>query len=283
MSFADDVSAALAAAAAPAAPPPSAGASPRRFAVLGCYCAACFLCAGAWNTLAPIYAIAQERFAVSSGAVTLVALTLFLMYVPGSLLALYVTARHGLRANLLLGAALQTAMSALKWAGVELCADPHGAYALLLAGQVLGGLGQPLILNVVARLTMDWCARAGGAHAARGGAAHARGARRGEGAHAARGKLASCGRVAPGTAPGRAAAQQPAAHVQPRVGTTPPHRRRPRAAHARRPRVAAPMLPLTAPGRARAGSRPRSATWPPWWAISPPTRAPWCSTRCRRG
>jgi hypothetical protein len=48
-------------------------------------------------------------------------------------------------------------MCALKWAGVALCASPHGAYALLLAGQLLGGLGQPLILNVVARLTMDWC------------------------------------------------------------------------------------------------------------------------------
>ena len=144
-------------------PPPPAGdahaASPARFGVLAAYCFASFLCAGAWNTLAPIYAIAQERFQVSAGAVTLVALSMFLTYVPGSVLALFLTARHGLRATLLTGAALQTAMCALKWAGVALCAQPHGAYALLLAGQLLGGLGQPLILNVVARLTMDWCVR----------------------------------------------------------------------------------------------------------------------------
>ena len=144
-------------------PPPPTGdahaASPARFGVLAAYCCASFLCAGAWNTLAPIYAIAQARFQVSAGAVTLVALSMFVTYVPGCVLALYVTARHGLRATLLTGAALQTAMCALKWAGVALCAAPHGAYALLLAGQLLGGLGQPLILNVVARLTMDWCVR----------------------------------------------------------------------------------------------------------------------------
>lgn len=136
---------------------PAGAASPARFGVLAAYCCASFLCAGAWNMLAPIYAIAQERFRVSQGAVTLIAESMFLTYIPGSVLALFLTARHGLRATLLTGAALQCAMCALKWAGVALCAAPHGAYALLLAGQLLGGLGQPLILNVVARLTMDWC------------------------------------------------------------------------------------------------------------------------------
>jgi FLVCR family MFS transporter 7 len=136
-------------------PPPPLGRA--RFAVLGAYCAASFLCGGAWNTLAPIYGVAQERFQVGPSAVTLVALSLFLTYVPGSVLALFVTERHGLRVTLLLGACMQTGMSLFKWIGVALCPAPHGAFALLLVGQVLGGLGQPLILNVVARLTMDWC------------------------------------------------------------------------------------------------------------------------------
>ena len=77
-------------------------------------------------------------------------------YLPGSLLALYVTERHGLRVNLLLGCALQTAMCAFKWAGVALPTSPHAAYGLLLCGQLLGGLGQPLLLNTVARLSGDW-------------------------------------------------------------------------------------------------------------------------------
>ena len=153
--------------AAPPAGGSATGVDAARFRVLAVYCAASFLCAGAWNTLAPIYEVAQARFDVSAGAVTLVSLTLFLTYVPGSVLALYVTERYGLRVNLLLGACLQTAMSVLKWTGVALCPAPHGAYALLLTGQVLGGLGQPLVLNVIARLTMDWCAsRAGFGRAA---------------------------------------------------------------------------------------------------------------------
>ncbi len=141
----------------PARASASHAASPRRFAVLAAYCASSFLCAGAWNTLSPIFAVAQARFQVPAWAVTLVALSTFLTYIPGSLLALFVTERHGLRATLLAGAAAQTGMCLLKWSGVALCPSPHGAYALLLAGQLLGGLGQPLVLNVVARLTQDWC------------------------------------------------------------------------------------------------------------------------------
>jgi len=133
-----------------------AEAHPLRFGVLAAYCASSFLCAGAWNTLSPIYGVAEARFRVDAGAVTLVALSLFLTYVPGSLAALYVTERYGLRVTLLLGATCQTAMCLLKWVGVALVTSPHGAYALVLAGQLVGGLGQPLVLNTVARLTQDW-------------------------------------------------------------------------------------------------------------------------------
>jgi hypothetical protein len=261
--------------ASPQAPP--AAPSGARFGVLGAYCAASFLCAGAWNTLAPIYAIAQERFDVGAGAVTLVALSMFLTYIPGSILALYVTERYGLRANLLTGASLQCGMSVMKWAGVALCRSPHGAYALLLGGQVMGGLGQPLILNVVARLTMDWCAvlrfvcarpRVRCAARERLACMH-RGRRCG-----------ACGVVL------RAYGVQHATQGCAGGGSCRPKLR---ARAALLPPLAWHSLTHT---RAHthththhrtAGSRLRSATWRRWWATRPPTRAPWCSTRCPRG
>ena len=137
-------------------PASSTAASPARFPVLACYCASSFLLAGAWNTLSPIFDVAAARFHVSSSAVAAVALSLNLTYLPGSLLALYTTERLGLRFTLLLGSALQLLMCSLKWAGVALAPSPHAAYGLLLCGQLIGGLGQPLVLNTVARLTQDW-------------------------------------------------------------------------------------------------------------------------------
>ena len=128
----------------------------QRYSLLGVYSVANLLCAGAWNTLAPLLEVTQSRFQVGPGAVGFVAQSLFLTYVPGSILALYVTERCGLRVTLLVGASSQTLMCLLKWVGVALCPSPHGAYALLLVGQVVGGLGQPLLLNVVSRLTFDW-------------------------------------------------------------------------------------------------------------------------------
>ena len=124
--------------------------------MLAAYCLSSFLLAGAWNTLSPIFNVAKAKFKVDSAAVSAIALSLNLTYLPGSLLALFVCERHGLRATLLLGSSLQLVMCFFKWAAVDLAPSPHGGYALLLAGQLLGGLGQPLVLNTVARLTQDW-------------------------------------------------------------------------------------------------------------------------------
>jgi FLVCR family MFS transporter 7 len=124
--------------------------------VLAAYCLSSFLLAGAWNTLSPIFNVAEAKFKVESFAISLVALSLNLTYIPGSLLALFVCERHGLRATLLLGSSLQLVMCAFKAAAVDLAPSPHAGYALLLLGQLLGGLGQPLVLNTVCRLTQDW-------------------------------------------------------------------------------------------------------------------------------
>lgn len=71
-------------------------------------------------------------------------------YCPGSVVALWVMERHGLRSSLLLGFASQLVMATLSVVGCTL-ADPHVAFFVVWSGQVVGSFGQPLFLNNVVR------------------------------------------------------------------------------------------------------------------------------------
>lgn len=173
--------------------------SPGRYQALAILASAVFLCAGAWNTLAAVFQVAEERFDVGPGGVNWISMSTFITYVPGApasgptsfsssrccarfdepqpsarrpthrtpppfiagtFIALWVIDRWGLRAVLLWGIASQVAMNVIKtFACAAPFLSPRGAYAVLMVGQVLGGTGQPLILNVITRFTMDWCGR----------------------------------------------------------------------------------------------------------------------------
>jgi len=74
----------------------------------------------------------------------------YVWYCPGSILALWVMERHGLRTSLLWGYALQLVMITLTCAGLRM-ADAHAAYAVVWVAQVVGSFGQPLYLNNVVR------------------------------------------------------------------------------------------------------------------------------------
>ena len=62
-----------------------------------------------------------------------------------------------MRVNICAGITSQFVMSLIKWGAVAAPSlTPHGAYAWTMVGQLIGGVGQPLILNTLTRLTMDW-------------------------------------------------------------------------------------------------------------------------------
>lgn len=79
----------------------------------------------------------------------------YVWYCPGSVVALWVMERHGLRSSLLLGFASQLVMATLSVVGCMI-ADPHVAFFVVWSGQVVGSFGQPLFLNNVTRLAGDW-------------------------------------------------------------------------------------------------------------------------------
>ena len=122
------------------------------------YASASFLGAAAFCSFAPIYTLVEARFDVNAVAVNAVAISTFLTFIPGSFIALWFVNSHGPRANFLAGVASQLLSVFIKWAACASTLEPHAAYAVLMLGQAVGGLGQPLIFNVITRLTMDWCA-----------------------------------------------------------------------------------------------------------------------------
>lgn len=58
--------------------------------------------------------------------------------------------RYGLRVDFLIGVFSQWLMNLIKWAATASpLLTPHQAYYIMMLGQVIGGIGQPLIFNMV--------------------------------------------------------------------------------------------------------------------------------------
>jgi len=131
------------------------GVSGRRFVAAALFSAATALSAMMWIVLAPIAPLVQERFDTSANAVNLVSLLFLILYLPASVMAMWLVDAYGVRVTLLVGIGLDAAGCWLKWAGA-LMSNPAAGFALVLAGQALGALGQPAILNVPARVAADW-------------------------------------------------------------------------------------------------------------------------------
>lgn len=105
-----------------------------------------------WICFSPVAAATARRYAVSIGDVNQLSLLYLYLYAPGCLLSGYVMQRYGLRANVAMGAVLNTACGWLRFA-----ATARGAgFGLLAVGQAFGALAQPAFLNAPARLAADW-------------------------------------------------------------------------------------------------------------------------------
>lgn len=126
-----------------------------RFTALGIFSIASFLSAVMWICLAPVATIAEDGFGVDNNGLNSISLVFMILYLPASILAMWLMEGYGLRTTLLVGIALDALGCGAKWAGVAATTGQQ-AYAVVLFGQILGGMGQPLILNVPARVSMDW-------------------------------------------------------------------------------------------------------------------------------
>ena len=128
--------------------------SATRFAVAAVFCASTALSAFFWISLSPIQPLVSTLFDVSALQINTISALFYILYLPGSLLCVWTMERWGLRHTLVIGAILNAACGLTKWAAA-FAPNPYAFY-LLVGGQVVGALGQPLILNPITRLSCDW-------------------------------------------------------------------------------------------------------------------------------
>ncbi len=118
---------------------------------------ASFINAAIWIAFAPISSITAEYYGVSTTAVNMLSVVFMILYVPGTFLANWSFSRLGLRGTMVLSALINFIGSAMRFASVDGDGAPSaGGYPLLLAGQALCGLVQPIFVNSTAKIAAAW-------------------------------------------------------------------------------------------------------------------------------
>jgi MFS family permease len=132
------------------------GTTPARFLELAVYASACFLAAVGWNTVVPVYALAESRFGVGPQRLNSLSNARNIFGAPGALFALWFTERHGLRHSLLWGYGSQLVCAALAAFAFLPVLPGRWTFLLLYVSQVLSALTQPLYTNNITLLVGEW-------------------------------------------------------------------------------------------------------------------------------
>ena len=115
-----------------------------------------------WISFAPVAELTQRYYGVSVTAVNMLSVIFMILYAPGSYLAMHLITTSGLRRTMVVGALLNAAGSLVRLGSVWAVSSSSSAggggagYAVVLVGQALPGLAQPLFTNVPAKLAADW-------------------------------------------------------------------------------------------------------------------------------
>lgn len=128
-----------------------------RFLVLGIFCAGNLLNEMMQLTFSPVFAATEEAFDASAAAVTWLPTIYLALFAPAALALAMLRTSAGLRVCLVGGAVLQAIGAWLRFlACMTTSTWPRGAFPLLLSGQALAALAQPVYTNLPAALTATW-------------------------------------------------------------------------------------------------------------------------------
>ncbi|GBG25455.1 Feline leukemia virus subgroup C receptor-related protein 1 [Hondaea fermentalgiana] len=131
-----------------------------RWLVMLIFCMASASNAVLWITFAPINSLVQEFYACSAAAVNALSLVYLIAYVPFSIVANLVFKKQGMYRAIVLAVFLDFLSSLLRFLSAASNAEPRGGsdtgYALLLSGQTLGAMAQPLLTNAPALMASRW-------------------------------------------------------------------------------------------------------------------------------
>lgn len=133
-----------------------------RWVILVIFCLANMSNGMIWVTFSPISDIASNYFHGgafgSATAINMLGSVFLIFYIPGTILASVSMKRYKLRKTVIIGS-LFTVMAALMRYIATLCyssADIATVYSLMLFGQILAAIGQPLLLNIPPVISAGW-------------------------------------------------------------------------------------------------------------------------------
>lgn len=130
-------------------------ASSWRFVIITFFGLSNFTNAFLWICFSPIVDATMQRYDVSNMTVNYLSLVFLFLYLPGSILGVAFMERYGLRVSLITGAVLNALCAWIRYSS-SFVADPHAAFGVLMLGQSLGALAQPIFTNLPSRIGGDW-------------------------------------------------------------------------------------------------------------------------------
>ncbi|GAB5361541.1 hypothetical protein AAMO2058_000721800 [Amorphochlora amoebiformis] len=130
---------------------------PARWVTLILFGMASLMNAVIWITFAPINSITGNFYDVNDTAVNMLSVVYMIVYIPGTYLSSFLFWRVGLRWTILAANILNVLGATLRLASVKNNMEQNiNGYVLLLIGQTLCGLGQPIYVNGSARIAATW-------------------------------------------------------------------------------------------------------------------------------
>ena len=130
---------------------------PQRFVVISVFALANVLAGAAWITFAPIDDVVMEKYSITDSQVNWLSLIFMALYGPGTILTAWGIRKYGLRATVVVSAMLIALGGLIRWWSIYFIAtNSNVAYSVLLAGQGLVAMGQPVFSNAPARVAAAW-------------------------------------------------------------------------------------------------------------------------------
>ncbi|KAJ3168709.1 Major facilitator super domain-containing protein 7 [Geranomyces variabilis] len=108
-----------------------------------------------WSTYAGVSPTSALYYNINESAITWFSLIFMALYVPVTIASSYVLDEHGLRAGLLLGAALNGAGAVIRYLSCFI-SGTAGRFTVAFTGQVLCAIAQPFILNAPPKIANQY-------------------------------------------------------------------------------------------------------------------------------
>jgi len=103
------------------------------------------------STFVSICDMSMDYFQTDSMGINMFSLVYMIFYFPGSILSIYITEKFGVGTAIWAGALANFFASWIKYAGAY-----NQRYEVVLFGQIIAAMGQPLLLNAPSRIANDW-------------------------------------------------------------------------------------------------------------------------------